>query len=57
MIEVGKVLTCVFIHISRLFEEAGAKEVVEDLSELRVCLQVLHVFLLDGVFDSAEISL
>lgn len=57
VVEVAEEFFGVFIYIFGLLQQARAQKIVEDLSQLRMALQVAHVFLFDCVFDGPKVSL
>ena len=57
IVKVTKEFLCVFVNIFWLLQQARAQEIVKDLSQLRMALQVAHVFLFDGMLDGPEVSL
>jgi hypothetical protein len=57
VVEIAEELFGVFVDILWLLKQAGAEEVIQDLSQFWVAFQVTDVLLLNGVLDSSEIGL
>ena len=57
VVEVAEELFGVVVDVVGLLQEAGAEEVVEDLSQLGVALQVADVLGLDVVLYLPEVGL
>lgn len=57
VVEVAEEFLGIFIYIFGLLQQARTQEIVEDLPQLRMALQVAHVFLFDGMLDGSEVGL
>lgn len=57
VVKVAEKLFAVVVDVLRLFQEAGAQEVVENLSQFRVALEVADVLLLYVVLYLPEVGL
>lgn len=57
VVEVAEELLGVFVDIIGLLQEARAQEVIENLSQLRVALEIIDMLFLDSMLNGTEISL